>query len=210
MKFIILAFMGETRADYLEPYRQAARRHGATFEALLWASPHTQAARFGAICRLAGFKDKRVLDVGCGRADFFDYLTARELRPAEYVGLEGVADLAQVARAKQRDGVLIVEGDFVAEPQRLFVGAQVIVFSGSLNTLEADAFYGTLRGAYEAASEAVVFNFLASASLAAADYLRWHRPGEVVGFAGTVASAYKRLEDYLDGDCTIAMYKNPD
>jgi hypothetical protein len=199
--------MGETRAEYLEPYRQAARRHGATFEALLWASPQTQAARFGAICRLANFKGKRVLDVGCGRADFLDYVSARELRPAEYIGLEGVAELANVGRAKHADRALVVEGDFVADPQRLFVGAQVIVFSGSLNTLEADAFYATLRRAYAAASEAVVFNFLASPSLAAAPYLRWHRAGEVVGFAGTVADAYKRVDDYLDGDCTIAMYK---
>jgi DNA-binding MurR/RpiR family transcriptional regulator len=35
--------------SYLQPYLQAASRHGATFGALLWASPKSQAARFHAL-----------------------------------------------------------------------------------------------------------------------------------------------------------------
>jgi SAM-dependent methyltransferase len=195
------------RPEYLEPYAAAARRYGAGFESLLWASPRTQAARFDAIVRLADLRRKRVLDVGCGRGDLLDFLLGREIRPAEYVGLEGVEALAEAARKKERPGVQIVRGDFVAEPQRLFVGAQWIVFSGSLNTMEADAFYATLRRAYEAASMGVVFNFLASPALAGASYLRWHRVSEVEGFAGTVAGAVRRVDDYLDGDCTVGMYR---
>ena len=54
--------------DYLEPYRDAARRYAGGFLSLLWASPDTQAARFDAICRLERFAGRSILDVGCGRS----------------------------------------------------------------------------------------------------------------------------------------------
>jgi SAM-dependent methyltransferase len=199
---------------YLAPYLRAARLHGGGFGALLWASPYTQAARFDAIRRLGDLAGRSVLDVGCGRADLLDYLLSRGVVPAEYTGIEAVADLAAAARAKGDDSApptrcrrTIVEADFVAEPARLFVGADVVVMSGSLNTAEDETFYATLRTAFAAAGERVVFNFLASPDLAAADYLRWRRPADVVAFARELSADVRTLQDYLPGDCTVAVRK---
>jgi hypothetical protein len=195
------------RPDYLEPYERAARRHGAGFGALLWASPQTQGLRFEAMRRLIDFHGKRVLDVGCGRADLLDYLIAKKVRVASYTGIEGVATLAEAARTKGHAACEIVTADFLAQPERMAIGAQVIVISGSLNTMNADGFYATLRRAYEAASEMLLFNFLCSSRLAGADYLRWHPTDEVLGFARTLSERVRKLEDYLPGDCTVAMGK---
>ncbi|HEY7118866.1 MAG TPA: hypothetical protein VH475_19915 [Tepidisphaeraceae bacterium] len=205
-KSIIDGAMGD-RVDYLGPYREAARRHGAGFESLLWASPQTQAARFEAFERLVEFEGRSVLDVGCGRADFLDFLVGREIRVASYVGIEGVAELAAAARAKGHRNAQIIEADFVAEPGRMFVGAQLVAISGALNTLDSAGFYATLRRAFEAASEALVFNFLSSERLAGTSYLRWHRREEVIGFIGTLSGRFVVVEDYLAGDCTVAVGK---
>ena len=195
------------KPQYLQPYLDAARRHGAGFGALLWAAPATQAARFDAICRMVDLNGRSVLDVGCGRADFFDHLNARRIKVAKYIGLEAVPALVDAARAKARGDYEIVEGDFVTDPQRLRVGAQVIVLSGSLNTLESPEFYSTLRHAYDAANEALAFNFLCSTTLAGASYLRWHPVDEVVRFAQTLSHRVVKLEDYLPGDCSFAVEK---
>ena len=195
------------RPDYLEPYERAARRHGAGFGSLLWASPQTQGLRFEAMRRLIDFHGKRVLDVGCGRADLLDYLIAGKVRVASYTGIEGVATLADAARAKRHPACEIIAADFLAEPQHMMIGAQVVVISGSLNTMEAEGFYATLRRAYEAAGDSLVFNFLCSSRLAGADYLRWHPTDEVMGFARTLSDRVRKLEDYLPGDCTVAMVK---
>src|SRR3954447_8344631 len=80
--------------SYLVPYLDAARRHGAAFPSLLWASPRTQAARFDAICRLESPRARSVLDVGCGRADFLGFSLRRDSAPAGYVGIEAVPALA--------------------------------------------------------------------------------------------------------------------
>jgi SAM-dependent methyltransferase len=194
---------------YLLPYRRAADKHGSDFPSLLWASPQTQAARFDAIERLGRLHGKSVLDVGCGRADLLDFLLDRGVRPADYVGIEAVDELAAAAEAKRHrmKGVRILRADFVREPLRLFVAADVVVFSGSLNTVEDGAFYTTVRRAFEACAETLVFNFLCNSYLAGADYLRWRRPVEVIEFASRLSPDVRTLDDYLHGDFTVAVHK---
>jgi SAM-dependent methyltransferase len=198
-----------TAEPYLLPYLRAADKHGADFPSLLWASPHTQAARFDAIERLGKLHGKSVLDVGCGRADLLDFLLDRGVRPADYVGIEAVEELAAAAQAKGRrmTGVRILHADFVREPLRMFVAADVVVFSGSLNTMEDAEFYPTLRRAFDACAETLVFNFLASDYLAGKAYLRWRRPDDVVEFASKLTSNVETLDDYLPGDFTVALHK---
>ena len=95
---------------------RAADKHGAGFRSLLWASPQTQAARFDAIDAIVDLNGKSVLDVGCGRADLLEFLLDRGVRPADYVGIEAVDELADAAEAKRaaRSDVRIVRADFVA------------------------------------------------------------------------------------------------
>ena len=197
----------ETTPAYLTPYQRAASRHGAGFSSLLWASPQTQAVRFGALTRLVGLKGRSLLDVGCGRADLLDFLLARDIKLAHYVGLEGVPTLAEAAEAKNHPNTIIVRADFVREPLRLFVGADVVYFSGSLNTLDPADFYVTIRKAYDAAAETLVFNFLCSSDLAGMSYLHWHRASEVWAFCKSLTSDVRRLDDYLPGDTTFALTK---
>ena len=195
------------REPYLEPYLQAAEIYGAGFSALLWASPNTQRARFDAIARAHPLRDKSILDAGAGRADLLGFLLDRNLRPADYIGLEAVEPLADVAESRAYPNCRIIRGDFIREPARLFVGADVIVFSGSLNTMPPDSFYDTLPRAYDAAAEAVVFNFLSSPALAGKNYLVWHPSEQVQAFAARLGGEVRTIADYLQGDCTIAMVK---
>ena len=193
---------------YLTPYLRAAEQYGGGFSALLWASPKTQRARFDAIRRTIELGGKSVLDAGCGRADLLSFLLDRDIRPADYIGLEAVEALAAAAEARGHPNCRILRGDFVREPARLFVGADVIAFSGSLNTMDECAFYQTLARAFDAAAEAVVFNFLSSPALAGKEYLVWHRPDKVEAFARRLAAEVRTADDYIYGDCTIAMLKS--
>ncbi len=192
---------------YLSPYLRAAKKHGSGFSSLLWASADTQETRFDAFTRITDLHRRTILDVGCGRADLLDFLLARRIKLAHYVGLEAVEALADAAEAKRHADAIIIRGDFILEPLRLFVGADVVFFSGSLNTLDPASFYATIRTAYDAAAETLVFNFLASPELAGVSYLHWHAPSEVWAFAKTLTPDVRRLDDYLHGDTTFAMTK---
>jgi len=204
---IVLTVAGE---PYLEPYLQAARKFGSGFQSLLWASPRTQRARFEAITQMYDPTGKRLLDAGCGRADYLAYLIETGIFPASYVGIEGVEDLAAAAEAKGLPDATIVRADFVREPVRLFVSADVVAFSGSLNTLRDEEFYSTIRLAYDAAGEALAFNFLCSDFLAGREYLFWRRREDVLKFAGDFCADVRIKDDYLRGDCTACLLKPGD
>lgn len=190
---------------YLVPYVNAARRFGSGFGSLLWASPRTQRARFEAIIALHNPTGGILLDVGCGRGDLLSHMLEQDAWPAQYIGIEAVPQLAQVAR--ELPGATIIEADFVREPTRLLVGADLIVFSGSLNTLEDRAFYDAIRVAFDAARDAVAFNFLCSPYLAGREYLHWREPGEVLSFARSLGADVRTKDDYLRGDCTMCLTK---
>jgi SAM-dependent methyltransferase len=192
---------------YLQPYASAAQRHGSGFGALLWASPATQEARFAAFTMLADFNGRSILDVGCGRADLLDFLLSRGIVPEHYVGLEAIEPLAAAADAKHLRNALIVRGDFVREPQRLFVAADIVLISGALNTLDTLDFYKTIRRCYEAATDALLFNFLDSPRLSGAAYLTWHHRNEVLAFCRSLSRDVREAGDYIDGDRTVALWK---
>lgn len=197
---------------YLAPYLRAAERFGEGFGSLLWASPQTQRARFNAIRKSCDPTGKSVLDVGCGRADYLAYLIERDARPADYIGIEMVEPLAAAAE-RQADEVrhalptTILRADFVRDPARMFVGADIVMFSGSLNTLDTAAFYSTLGRAFDAAAEALVFNFLCSSCLAGRNYLIWHKTEDVLKFVEQLSPSIKIRSEYLIGDCTICVLK---
>jgi SAM-dependent methyltransferase len=197
--------------DYLQPYARAVQRHGgADFRALLWASRRTQEQRFEALLKQADPTGLAVLDLGCGRADLLDFMTQRNQRPRRYVGLEGVRALADAARAKALPvDTRIILADFVREPRRMHVNADVIYCSGALNTIEADEFYQAIHNAFAAAKLALVFNFLNSDLLAGVTYLHWHKRGDVLKFARSLADEVEVDDTYIDGDCTISMRKDP-
>jgi hypothetical protein len=199
--------MGQEAPAYLVPYLSAAQRHAGGFRSLLWASANTQAARFNAFTRLVDFSDTSTLDVGCGRADFPDYLLRHGIHVESYIGLEAVPLLAEAAEQRRFARSKIIRGDFVAEPRHMFVGADVVAFSGSLNTLADEAFYTSLRHAFAAAGRHLIFNFLSSSVLAGTRYLYWRPRADVKRFLQQLGAEVQQLDDYIDGDCSMLASK---
>lgn len=194
--------------SYLRPYADAARRFGGGFGSLLWASRTTQRARFDAMIAMVDFNDRIILDAGAGRGDLLRRLLKRGIAPATYIGLEAVDALADQMEYDALPGCQVVRGDFVKEPNRLFAGADIVVFSGSLNTLPPELFYITLQRAFEAAAHTLIFNFLSGPALAAAEHLCWYERKDVETFIRSLTRDFHSSDAYLAGDCTIRADKN--
>ena len=199
--------MPDEPRPYLSPYIRAIEEHGDGFESLLWASRKTQTARFDAITGLCGLHGMRILDAGCGQADLLEHLIAGGIFPAEYIGLEAMPEHLEAAMKKGLPHCTLIQADFVNEPQRLLTGSDVVIFCGSLNTMDAQMFRQMIRTGFEAAGHALVFNFLCSTTLAAANWLTWHESAEVIAFARSLGTDVGVANDYIEGDCTICIRK---
>jgi SAM-dependent methyltransferase len=194
---------------YLSPYLKARRHHRRGMRSLLWEDRRAQEVRFGAILANCPLDGLHVLDVGCGHGDLLTYLRARGVFPARYTGIEAPGAAGRLARRPRREGATIIAADFVREPEVLDVGADVLLFSGSLNLLPSAQFYRTLRAAWAATGQWLAFNFLDSNVLTGARWLKWHRRDTVLKFASRHAKRVIVDDTYEGGDCTVVMRKRP-
>ena len=195
----------DSSTDYLDPYRRAIARHGEGFRSLLWSSPHTQAARFDVLARAIPLAGLTLLDVGCGRADLWDHLQIRHNLPARYLGIEAMPELVVAAR---RTGQTIIEADFLAQPEAMRVDADVIYFSGSLNTIDDRGFCDAIENAHAATRRTLVFNFLCSSALAGGTHLYQRAADDVIELLRELTGTEPTLfTDYLDGDATLVVHK---
>jgi len=193
---------------YLYPYHDAREQGAKGFDALLWSSQEGQRVRFEAIARSCPLAEKRILDVGCGRADLLGYLLESGIVPSQYIGLDVIPASLRAARRKKYPRCEILPAvDFVKKPEMLQVGADVVIFSGSLNTFSRPQFYRTLRAAWAATGQWLVFNFLSSQIWCGEDWLSWHRRQSVLAFCRSLGGEPRFDESYLEGDCTVAVRK---
>jgi hypothetical protein len=194
--------------SYLTPYIAASQKYGAGFGSLLWASPKTQSIRFKALLQTVDINGLSMMDVGCGRADLLEYIFHTRRCPRSYIGLEAVEVLATAARKKLPPHCQILHGDFVENPTLLETGADVLLYSGSLNTMDSKTFYQCLESGFAAAKRAMVFNFLCSPLLAGAGHLTWHPVEAVMEFSRGLSGQIKLSSNYMRGDATIALFKD--
>src|SRR5690606_20133332 len=197
-------------------------RYGASFESLLWRSAEFQSERFRIICEVGQLGGRVIADLGCGRADLLEYLHARNIGHARYVGVEAIDELADFSRRRAAEAgwkeAEILQGDFVGDAgmmERLARahGAHVLVFSGSLNTLEPRRAAQVLDRAWEAVRHVpqgtLVFNFLSTHGrrmTAPMGPARRFNPTPLIKWALRRAPAVVVRHDYLHGhDATIMM-----
>jgi len=203
----------------LEPYCNALACHGPTFGVTLWKSRRSQRARFKVLSRMLDLKGLTVLDAGCGLGDLAGYLADRRIAVGRYIGVDAIPELICHLRTRAMPGAEFIHADFAADLDAFASlarahGADVIVFSGSLNTFEQPVAMRILDRAFESARIGIVFNFLSTSSPKPPknpdDPARRFDPAIVLAWALSRTPHVGFRTDYLRGqDATVAMVKSP-
>ncbi len=204
----------QAEAEYLEPYRDALRTFGAAFDTTLWKSRATQTVRFDVLMAMVDLRGRRILDAGCGLGDLCDYLIEAGTEYEHYLGIDGLASMAEKGALKGLPRADFAALDFVADPSVLGMGKpDVIFFSGSLNTIAEGTAREIILAAFERAKIGVVFNFLSdecaaeirdndtgpARRFATLDWLQWSL---------RLSANVLFRQDYLAGhDATIGILK---
>ncbi len=201
--------------DYLAPYADAVRTHGASFEATLWASREKQEGRFAVIASMVDLTGRVIVDAGCGMGDLAVFCEANGIAYGRYIGLEAMPDMVEAAKRRGLAEARFEVSDFAADTgvfERLARsdGTDLVVFSGSLNTFEPEAAFAVVARAFRAAREGVVFNFLSAKNhernpINPAPARRFE-PAHMLDLALGLTPRVLFRQDYFDGhDATVAM-----
>jgi hypothetical protein len=168
--------------EYLAPYKRAVAAYGTRFESLLISDRSWQEARFAAFVRAVGLQGRRLADFGSGRADLPAWLVGQGIACRSYVGVEAVPELDRFARARcEREALpatTCMLGDFVGDTELIERVVRehetdVLLFCGSLNTIEESEVLAVLDRAWAALADkpggVLALNFLAGGDA-------WPRP----------------------------------
>ncbi len=208
--------------DYLKPYAEAVRTHGAGFEATLWLSREKQAQRFAVIAEATDLTGRVIVDAGCGLGDFAAYLHERGVEYGRYIGLEAIPEMVARARSRALPEARFEVVDFARDADcfaRLAKSDRydIAVFSGSLNTFDEDHARAVVRRAFDEAGiggggGGVVFNFLSSRHgkehTPDPSPARRFDPLRMADWALGLTPRVLLRQDYMGGhDATVGMFK---
>jgi SAM-dependent methyltransferase len=126
----------EDRRGYIERYEGRLKQFGYSPEALGWGKQGRRDIRFGVLSQpILGSLGSSVLDVGCGFADLYDYLTDHGWK-GYYCGIDIVPGLLHVAKERHPELDLheldITASDFQLGPYDFVIGTGM--FNARLKT----------------------------------------------------------------------------
>lgn len=188
-------------------YDGRVQQHGISYQACDWGRRESQMLRFTIMLESLRQTPRRVLDVGCGLADFADVL-GEAFPTAHYTGVDISSGMVEAARGHRPDLDIrcadILDGDLAG------AGFDLVVASGIFSRLTGDAMptmKRLLARMFEMTSETLVFTSLSSWSGGREEEDFYADPLQVLDYCRSLSPLLSLRHDYLPHDFTLALHK---
>jgi SAM-dependent methyltransferase len=182
-------------------------RYGSDLRAIDYGRRESQQIRFDVLADAMPLAGAKILDVGCGFADFADYL-ASTAPDAGYVGIDISRSMIAAARRRRPGLDLRVLDIMTDDPGGPF---DLVVANGIFYLLGEDAepiMQALIQRLFERCRRAVVFTSLSS-------WAPVRQPGEfhadpvrVLDFCHNLTPCLRLRHDYLAHDFAIYLYRS--
>ncbi|MCL5023501.1 MAG: class I SAM-dependent methyltransferase [Nitrospirae bacterium] len=199
--------MDELAREYvISFYDKTFGMFGDRPEALGWTS-QGQLLRYEALLGIGKIRGKKVLDFGCGKGDFYQFLKDRGI-PVRYTGLDLNEKLIAAAREKHRDvffRVFDIEEESLAEDfNYIFLcGVFNLNVQGTEETIRT-----TLKKLFAHCRTALAFNALSARAPRKDFALHYASPEDMFAFAVKDLSPFVSLtHDAAGDDFTLFVYR---
>ncbi len=144
---------------YLQPYQEAVKNYGGTFDATLWNSKEGQVKRFDVFSTFVNFKNCSILDVGCGIGDCAQYLVEKHILFSSFHGVDAMEEMINTANNRSLTNAMFSVSDVVKSTDDLpFV--DWITCSGTLNAMDESLAIKVIDALFDHCSVGLAFNFL--------------------------------------------------
>jgi SAM-dependent methyltransferase len=192
--------------DIAQFYSDLITRYGHNPRACDYGRAESQQIKFKTLAQVMPIQGKQVLDVGCGFADFADYLY-RSCGVLDYEGIDITPRMIEEAHRLRPHLSLKVLDILTENPEGSY---DLVTANGIFYLLNQDAelyMQRLIAKMYELSSNAVAFNSLSSWAENQEDGEFYADPLTTVQFCRTLTPWVVLRHDYLPHDFTIYMYK---
>ena len=201
--------------DTLLRYQGRFNELGETPKALGWGGKEDQIERFEVMCQNADFSGKTVMDIGCGFADWYEFMKLKDVN-CNYIGVDIIPEFLDICRRKYPDAIFI-EGNIMTEGDKL-PKADIVITNGTLNFKQKDIdnrIYTRdfISCAYEKANEMIIVDFLSTqltSTYPREDSVYYHDPKEMLEIAFSFTDDIKLVHNYKpipQKEAMLFMYK---
>ena len=195
----------EINRDY---FRALVNHYGDKIEAVDWGSEKSQNLRFDILYE-AGIKiEHNVLDVGCGRGDFYSFLRSKGFK-GTYQGIDLTPEMIEIASNLYSEKYFEMR-DLLVNPyeenQFDFVIASGIFYL-RIND-NRDFFHTMVRELFRISKCGCAFNCLSSLASAKEPDEFYFDPSDLLRTCQTITPYVTIRHDYKPNDLTIYMYKS--
>ncbi len=173
-----------------------------------WESEAAHLGRFEVVLKRLDLAGKRILDVGCGIGDFYQYLEER-VDTFSYTGVDILPEMIEEAKRRYPGGTFITGdllGDAVFRP-----GEFDVVYSSGIFNLKVGDNHSLLRKTlpvfFELSSEWVIFNLLDPGHPVQREIYYYFSPAEVEQMVKQFTPHVEIEYDYVPKDYTIFARK---
>jgi len=191
------------RIDSEKFYISAIQKYGITAKGLNWNSKANQKIRFDALLRLlpTELQSLSIADAGCGFGDFYTYLKRKKLRPKDYIGLDSVQKMCEIAA--QRTGATIIHTNILHSELPV---SDYYICSGALNVLTLFETTMFLQKCFKASKIGLIFNALyADQESEVYNYLTKEKIEKIAMELNVSSISY--VEGYLEKDITVRFLR---
>ena len=197
-------------SDFVKKFfNERAVQFKDSIQTLDWGSKRTQWIRFHVLSEIGNLNGCSILDIGCGFADFFDFLQERGIEIGKYTGLEISDKIFEMTRA-MRPELDIRKLDILEED----VEPYDYVFGSGIHYLKTRDNYkrtgSLLRKMYKICNKGVATNMISfnAHSDQLAKHVFAYDSATVLKIAKEISPYSILRHDYLPQDFSIYLYKD--
>jgi SAM-dependent methyltransferase len=148
---------------YLQPYKDAVKTFGGTFDATLWQSKKGQLIRFEVFRMFVDFTNCSIVDVGCGIGDFAQFLVDQKVAYDSFYGIDAMEEMIVTAANRSIERSTFSTVDIVTSLDQI-PKTDWITCSGTLNAMGEALAIQTIDALFERCNVGFAFNFLSDQS----------------------------------------------
>lgn len=184
-------------------YKSAIKIHGETARGVHWNSLLHQEIRFDTIVSLLPQKlsSYTLVDAGCGFGDFYSYLQKTNLTPKEYIGIDVLQKMCNIASKKTEKKIIYADICKDDLPE-----SDYYICSGALNILTSFETHQFIQNCYKSCKIGFVFNMLhGNKKSDTYNYMNTQQINTLAQNLGVKKLLFR--DDYLDNDLTVGFFK---